>query len=82
MSTDADVDYSGTVDAGDIEQQLTEDVVNGVEFFDDGTHSVRMMDPEKRLKIARELRSNEAASAGNPWFGLRTTRLLSPGAWE
>lgn len=81
MSDPADVNTDGTVNADDLEQQVLEDAINGVQSFSDGTHTVGMMDLEKRLAIADRLRRDETAS-GNAWFGLRTTLLRSPGGWE
>ena len=78
---DVDVNFDGVVDADDIEQQVTEDAVNGVQSFSDGTHSVSMVDLEKRLKVAERLRREEVAES-HTGFGLRFTRLLSPGGWE
>lgn len=67
-----------TPTAEEIEDAVAADVESGVASFSDGTNSVSMLDPEKRLEVARKLRRDEVAAA-NPSFGLRNTQLRSPG---
>lgn len=63
--------------AQDIEDAVAADVEEGIANFSDGTNSVSVLDPEKRLAVAEKLRRN--AAAANPGFGLRNTQLRSPG---
>lgn len=66
----------------EIRDQLSADVLNGVASFSDGTNSVQMLDPEKRLAIAKELAAAEAVATQNTNFGLRTVALKGGGAWQ
>ncbi len=63
----------------EIEAQVAADVADGVASFSDGTNAVTALDPEKRLRVASQLRGNTAAQ--NPAFGLRFTTLKGGEAW-
>lgn len=69
------------VTAADIKAAVAEDVVNGIQTFSDGDQSVTMMNPKDRLAVAEKLLGDEIA-ATNPRFGLRISRMVSPGAWH
>lgn len=73
-------DTGEEVTADDIRQAVYRDAADGIASFSDGTHSVQMMDLEKRLAIADQVQEDDAAST--PAFGLRHTRLKSPGGWS
>lgn len=56
----------------DIEAQVAEDLINGVEEFTDGTNRVRMFSPGERLAAAQALRKGGASL--NP---LNNTTILN-----
>jgi hypothetical protein len=65
-------------DGDDIRDSVSDDVNTGIQSVTADGVQVTAMDPAKRLDVADRLDGNTAASV--PTFGLRMTKLRSPGA--
>ncbi len=62
----------------EIREAVADDVETGIESATADGVTVNAMDPEKRLNAADRLAASDAAA--QPHFGLRMTKLRSPGA--
>lgn len=84
MPDPLDHDESGTIDSADIRHTAAQIAAGGVQSFSDGAHSVTAFDPEKLIDIADKIDDDTVVDNASavPGFGLRFTRLLSPGGWS